>query len=201
MYYENKQRKGKLGQKWKPYYRVVEKTGPVSYIIKNQLDGSLSRVYAGDLMLANIDDWQVLKDKDSRKLRDAAYVVPPSASESETESDSDSEENLPIAKLVKKYKQARESSSDESDIPLMELRKRLRHRNMRQNQNEETEVKDMEINNEVYSDNSIPLSSEMSDNSSNEMEVDEVHSRQKSSRTKKTVRSIKKKTLGVSSVS
>ena len=28
----------------------------------------------------------------------------------------------------------------------MELRKRLRHRNMRQNQNEETEVKDMEVN-------------------------------------------------------
>ena len=54
-------------------------------------------------MLANIDDWQVVKEK-NRKLRDAAYVIPPSASESETESDSDSdsEENVPLAKLIKK---------------------------------------------------------------------------------------------------
>ena len=177
VYYENKQRKGKLGQKWKPYYRVVEKTGPVSYIIRNQLDGTLSRVYAGDLMLANIDDWQVVKEK-NRRLRDAAYVIPPSASESETESDSDSEENVPLAKLVKKYRQQRESSENESDIPLMELRKRLRHREMRQNQNEETEVKDMEVNEEVYSDNSIPLSS-MSDNSGSDMEVNVVSSRRK----------------------
>ena len=179
VYYENKQRKGKLGQKWKPYYRVVEKTGPVSYIIRNQLDGTLSRVYAGDLMLANIDDWQVVKEK-NRRLRDAAYVIPPSASESETESDSDSdsEENVPLGKLVKKYRQERKSSENESDIPLMELRKRLRHREMRQNQNEETEVKDMEVNNEVYSDKSIPLSS-MSDNSGSDMEVNVVSSRRK----------------------
>ena len=68
-------------------------------------------------MLANIDDWRISKDENGRKLRDAAYVVPPSASESETESDSDSEENLPLAKLVKKYRRERESSSDESDIP------------------------------------------------------------------------------------
>ena len=128
MFYENKQRKGKLGQKWKPYYRIVEKTDPVSYIIKNQLDGSLSRVYVGDLMLAYIDDWKISKDENSRKLRDAAYVVPPSASESETEYDSDSEENLPLAKLAKKYRQEREFSSNESDIPLMELRKRLRQK-------------------------------------------------------------------------
>ena len=60
----------------------------------------------------------------------------------------------------------------------MELRKRLRHREMRQNQNEETEVKDMEVNEEVYSDNSIPLSS-MSDNSGSDMEVNVVSSRRK----------------------
>ena len=91
-----------------------------------------------------------------------------------TESDSDSEENVPLAKLFKKYRQERESSENESDIPLMELRKRLRHREMRQNQNEETEVKDMEVNNEVY----IPLSS-MSDNSGSDMEVNVVSSPRK----------------------
>ena len=44
--YNKKQRDGILGQKWKPFYRIIEKTGPVSYIIKNQLDGSSSRAYA-----------------------------------------------------------------------------------------------------------------------------------------------------------
>ena len=75
---------------------------------------------------------------------------------------------------------------DSSNISLMELRKRVRHRNMRQNQNKETEVKDMEVNDEVCSNNSIPLSSEMSDNSGNEMEVDEV---------RETVRSVKMRHL------
>ena len=41
VYYKNNQRKG-LDLKWKPYYRILEKTGPVSYVIKNQLDGSTS---------------------------------------------------------------------------------------------------------------------------------------------------------------
>ena len=49
---------------------------------------------------------------------------------------------------------------------------------MRQNQNEGTEVKDMEVNDEVYSDKSIPLSS-MSDNSGSDMEVNVVSSRRK----------------------
>ncbi|MCG7879415.1 MAG: RNase H-like domain-containing protein, partial [Candidatus Thiodiazotropha endolucinida] len=98
VYYQNKQRKGKLGQKWKPYYRIIEKTGPVSFIIKNQLDGTTSRVYAGDLMKANVHDWNLSKNDKCRKLRDAAYVIPPQASESETESDSDPEEQIPLAK-------------------------------------------------------------------------------------------------------
>ena len=65
---------------------------------------------------------------------------------------------------------------------------------MRQNQNEETEVKDMEVNDEVYSNKSISLSSEMSDNSGNEMEIDEVHSRRKSSnKMTSKIRSVKKR--------
>ena len=42
VFYKNHQTKGKLDLKWKPYYRIIEKKGPVSYIIKNQLDGVTS---------------------------------------------------------------------------------------------------------------------------------------------------------------
>ena len=62
-----------------------------------------------------------------------------------------------MSKLVKKYRQERETSEDEEDIPLMELRKRLRHREMRQIQNKETEVKDMKCNDELSSDKSSSL--------------------------------------------
>ena len=69
---------------------------------------------------------------------------------------------MPLVKFVKRHRQERETSSDEEDIPLMELQKRLRHRELRQNQNQETqetEVRDMECNDEVFSDNSCSLPS------------------------------------------
>ena len=86
-------------------------------------------------MLANVDDWEIFKDKNSRKLRDAAYVIPLQASETETDSASDPEDRVPLVKFVKRHRQERETSSDEEDIPLMELQKRSRHRELWQNQN------------------------------------------------------------------
>ena len=66
-------------------------------------------------MLANIDNWQISKYESNRKLRDAAYVIPPQPSESETENESNSEDNAPFAKVSKKYRQERETSEDEDD--------------------------------------------------------------------------------------
>ena len=77
VYYRNNQRKGKLDLKWKPFYRILEKKGPVTYIIKNQLDGSTCKVHAEMLRLAKIDDLQIPKDENQKCLRDAAYVLPP----------------------------------------------------------------------------------------------------------------------------
>ena len=34
VFYRNNNRKGKLDVKWKPYYRIIENKGPVSYVIK-----------------------------------------------------------------------------------------------------------------------------------------------------------------------
>ena len=177
VYYKN-HRKGKFGMKYLPYYRIIEKKGPVSFVIKNQLDGSTIKAYAGDIRLANIDDWQISKDANNRRLRDVAYVIPPQPSESETESDSYPAENVPLSKLAKKYRQEKETSEDEEDIPLMELRKRLRHREMRQTQNEETRIKDMECNDELSSDNSSSLPLVEYNDSDNGMDVNEVHSPQ-----------------------
>ena len=144
-----------------------------SYIIKTQLDGSTCKVHDEMLRLANVDEWQISKNEESRHLRDAAYAIPPQASDSEPVSDSESEENVPLAKLAKKCRQERESSEDEDDIPLMELRKCLRYREMRQKQNQNTEVKDMEYNDELPSDNSCSLTLVESSDSKDKMDVNE----------------------------
>ena len=154
VYYKNNQRKGKLDMKWKPFNRILERTGPVSYVIKNQLDGTTSKVHAEMLRLANIDDWQVPKTQDNRQLRDAAYVVPPQASDSELSSDSDSEMDIPLAKLAKKYRHERETSENEDDIPLMELAKRMKCQKESVNplSNDDSQIENMDYNDEWPSD-------------------------------------------------
>ena len=167
VYYKNNQRKGKLDMKWKPFYRILERRGPVSYVIKNQLDGTTSKVHAELLRLANIDDWQVPKTQDNRQLRDAAYVVPPQASDSELSSDSDSEMDVPLAKLAKKYRHERETSEDEDDIPLMELAKRMKCQKESVNphlSNDDSQIENMDYNDELPSDKNSYHSASDSDN-------------------------------------
>ena len=78
-------------------------------------------------------------------MRDAAYVIPPEASESESDSDSDPDDNIPLPRMIKTHKQERETSEDEDNVPHKELRKRLNYRESRQNKKEDIKVKDMEI--------------------------------------------------------
>ena len=137
VYYKNNQRKGKLDCKWKPYYRIIEKTGPASYVIKNQLDGSTSRVHAEMLRASNINEWVIPTSTDGRPLRKTAYVIPPEDSSDEESSDTDQEG--PYEKLAKKYQKERDDSDEEDNIPLMELAKRLKARDaMKQEENEES---------------------------------------------------------------
>ena len=59
VYYKNhiikKGHSTSLSPKWRPYYRIVGQTGPVSYIIRNQLTGKTGKAHANDLYLANLD--------------------------------------------------------------------------------------------------------------------------------------------------
>lgn len=141
VYYRNNRRKNKLDLKWKPFYRIIDKKGPVTYLIKNQLDGSVSKVHAEMLRLANIEDWNTSKYC-GRRLRDAAYVIPPEASDSS--SDSDPEVNVPLDKLAKKYRHEREDSDSEDDIPLMELAKRVKARDQPEIKAQSTDQGDMD---------------------------------------------------------
>lgn len=53
-----------------PYYRIVEKIVPVSFIIWDKILGQTKRAHANDLLLAEIADWAV-SQKGSRQGKQA----------------------------------------------------------------------------------------------------------------------------------
>ena len=53
MYVKKRQSSSKFKGKWLPYYRILEKRTPVTYIIENTLDTSTEKVHAEHLHLAN----------------------------------------------------------------------------------------------------------------------------------------------------
>ena len=61
----------------------------------------------------------------------------------------------------------------------MELRKRLKHRKLRQEHNSETEAGEMGINDDILSDNPSSLSSVESSENEQEMDLNLVDSRQR----------------------
>ena len=120
-----KQQQSKLEGRWCPYYKIIEQPSPVSFKLKNQLDGTVTKAHAEHMRLANLGDWEISKDKKGRPKRRVKYVASLSDSSDKVDNElSDIEEPLP--KLAKKHKRKRETSSDEDSIPLMELTKRMR---------------------------------------------------------------------------
>ena len=131
-YYKVHARQGKLGMRWRPYYRIVRKTGPVSFIIWDQIRGTMKRAHANDLKLAEIEEWKAPKIKEPDKtFRRPTWVVPPP----ETDSDDDIQvENIPyIRNQVGSFPHVTEAGDSpsqdsegwetEDEIPLTELRR------------------------------------------------------------------------------
>ena len=194
VYYRNHKKHGKLDRKWHPYYRIIEKKSPVTFVIRNQLDGNTVPAHAQHLKKANIETWTVPVHDENRQLRRAAYVVPPQESESEDE------EEQAEDRQVKFCRKERADSDEEDDIPLMELTKRIRSREKPESDEEhsndmapphvetpsydsdEEDSIDMEPlqNNTASYDNQEPQSDQMDidesniDYSDNEMSINEV---------------------------
>ena len=116
--------------KWQPYDRVVEKTSPVTYVIRNQLDGVAVKVHAEHLRLAKVEEWEIPTNGSRKPYRRAAYVVPPQES-SEESSSSESEGGDPLLKIARWYRRERDNSSEEENTPLAELAGRLKARERR----------------------------------------------------------------------
>ena len=141
LYVKKRQRSSKLEGKWLPNYRILEKRASVTYIIENTLDTSTEEVHAEHLHLANLE-WEIPKGKNLP--RKARYVINPEDSD-DSSNDSEPDHRPPLHKIADKYHCGREGSSDEDDIPLIELAKRLRARQSNDPSQDSEEDKKMDI--------------------------------------------------------
>lgn len=91
VYYKNNQRQSKLQAKWKPLFINIEQPSPVTFEIKNQLDGKVTKTHKL-LRLARIDKWDIPSD-DGRALRKATYVIPQDSESDSANDDSDNDMN------------------------------------------------------------------------------------------------------------
>ena len=152
VYLKNHRRTNKLDIKWRPFFRITDQTGKLSFVCRNQLDGTTTKTHARHMRHAKIDEWKVPRDTEGRMLRRSTYVVPP-----EDESSSE-EETTPLQKIVRHKQQERDGSSDEDDIPTMELRRRLRSRDTKQKELSSDE--DTEIDTNANNNNTPKIESE-----------------------------------------
>ncbi|XP_065928361.1 uncharacterized protein [Magallana gigas] len=122
VYLKNNRRQNKLDKKWLPYYRIIEQKGPVSFVVRDQLTGLTTKCHARQLRLADISHWPLSQTTEDggRTLRKTNYVVP-----LEDESSSENEDMQP-ERAIQSKQWEREGSSDEEDIPLAELQRRIR---------------------------------------------------------------------------
>ena len=118
VYIKNHKRKSKLDGDASGFYRIVEQKSPFTFMVRNQLDGTIVESHARFLRHAKIDSWKITKQDRIRKLRKARYVISPPSSDTEPQDD-----RKPLDKLVHMKKQQRPGSSDEEDIPKLVYKK------------------------------------------------------------------------------
>ena len=92
----------------------MSQKSPYTFVIRNQLDGSIKESHVRHLQLANIDDWEITREDKERQMRKARMVASPENSDSEPEAEP------PLAKLTKMKRRHRSGNSSEEDIPLLD---------------------------------------------------------------------------------
>ena len=77
VYLKQQQCKSELPGRWYLFNRIIEKATSVTFHLKNQLDGPITKAHAEQLQLAQLDSWEIPKNKKGRpacKVRYAASV-------------------------------------------------------------------------------------------------------------------------------
>lgn len=135
VFLKNNKKKSKIDNRYLPYYRIIEKRGPISFVVKNILTGNVTKAHANNLKFANVEDWEIgdlerpsqEAKSNSRPKRKSTFVVPPSDPDTDSSSE-ESDKELRNDDVIKRFRFERTDSSSlsEDDIPLAELAKKYR---------------------------------------------------------------------------
>ena len=148
--------RSKLEGRWRPFYRIIEQKSPVTYVLRNQLDSKTVESHADDIKLAKVDNWHIPETEIGQPRRKAAYVAPPASDESLSEAGSaESESENAQEKLVRRARHEREDSDEENEIPKMELTKRIRERELREQDEQAYASEEMQSADDADSDATI----------------------------------------------
>ena len=60
VYYKNHVRENKLSSRWLPYYRIIDQTSPINFMLKNQLTGKTTKAHAKQIRLDSLE-WEIPK--------------------------------------------------------------------------------------------------------------------------------------------
>ena len=170
VFLKNYKKANKLDHNWLSHYTIVEQSGPVSFKIRHQLTGAITRVHANALRLANVA-WKkpVVTGKTVRKTRLVTSSVDSDSPDEEDlspmedleitnndESNSDSEKTIIYNpdewqnEREDRARKIRENTESEGVIPEFELRKRARVGSSNE-QCSESSVEEMDV--ELVSNN------------------------------------------------
>ena len=185
VYYKNHRRKNKLDSKWKPFFRIIERKSPLTYVIRNQLDGTTIKVHVQHLRKAQVEKWHTPPLNSNKQLRSQVFVVPPEESDTDSGASDHSAMKNPEDRRIKFCRKERPNSDNEDDIPLMELANRLRANRDNDIENtldvdtsvtpeseiEKSDIRDLSDTSESYASSDFSLDNNPSNDS--EMEVSE----------------------------
>ena len=120
-------REGKFDRKWELHFRVLEKTGPTSFVVQNTLTGTTKRVHANDIRKAKIsDNGDIVPPEEEVISEDDTDVESESSPEDdlddkteiEDEDESEKESETKKKELLKNKTKVRSKSEQESeDLP------------------------------------------------------------------------------------
>ena len=92
VYYKRYKKGSKLEKNWDSHYIILDQTTPVSFIIKNQLNGKTNRAHANSLRLAKTT-WEIPKNDDKMRKTTLAESMPEN-SHSSSQDDISSDETI-----------------------------------------------------------------------------------------------------------
>ena len=75
VYLKNHIRKSKLDRRWNPYWRIIKKTSPITFVIRNQLDGKTTKTHAEHLRILRTGIFPLIQKANPKEGQPMLYLL------------------------------------------------------------------------------------------------------------------------------